>query len=67
MRWLCRLITPPGGIILDPFTGSGSTIVAALAENFRAVGIEQDARFVEIAQARIVGDAPLLNAAGGGR
>jgi site-specific DNA-methyltransferase (adenine-specific) len=61
MRWLCRLITPRGGLVLDPFCGSGSTIVAALAEGFRAIGIEQDSRFVEIAKARIVGDAPLLN------
>ena len=41
MRWLCRLITPPGGVILDPFAGSGSTGVAALAEGFGFVGCEQ--------------------------
>lgn len=41
MRWLCRLITPPGGVVLDPFAGSGSTGVAALAEGFRFVGCEQ--------------------------
>jgi hypothetical protein len=40
MRWLCRLITPPGGVVLDPFTGSGSTGVAAVTEGFRFVGID---------------------------
>lgn len=42
MRWLCRLITPPGGIVLDMFTGSGSTAVAALAEGFSFIGSELD-------------------------
>ena len=41
MRWLCRLITPPGGTVLDLFTGSGSTGVAALREGFAFVGIER--------------------------
>jgi site-specific DNA-methyltransferase (adenine-specific) len=41
MRWLCRLITPPGGVVLDPFAGSGSTGVAALAEGFQFIGCEQ--------------------------
>ena len=53
MRYLCRLITPPGGTILDPFTGSGSTGKAAVLEGFRFVGIEQDADYVTIAEARI--------------
>jgi site-specific DNA-methyltransferase (adenine-specific) len=53
MRWLCRLITPPNGLILDPFMGSGSTGMAAVLENFRFVGIEQDAEYVEIARRRI--------------
>lgn len=55
MAWLCRLVTPPGGLILDPFMGSGSTGIAALAEGFRFVGIEIDAEYVAIAQQRIVG------------
>ena len=42
MRWLARLITPPGGLILDPFAGSGSTGIAAIAEGFRAILIEAD-------------------------
>jgi site-specific DNA-methyltransferase (adenine-specific) len=53
MRYLCRLITPPGGVILDPFTGSGSTGKAAVLEGFRFVGIEQDADYADIARARI--------------
>jgi site-specific DNA-methyltransferase (adenine-specific) len=53
MRYLCRLVTPPGGVILDPFTGSGSTGKAAMLESFRFLGIEREAAYVEIAQARI--------------
>lgn len=53
MQWLCRLVTPPNGIVLDPFTGSGTTGVAALREKFRFVGIEREAQYVEIARARI--------------
>lgn len=61
MGWLCRLVTPPGGLVLDPFAGSGSTLIAALREGFDCIGIERDAEYVEIARARIQGDAPLLN------
>jgi site-specific DNA-methyltransferase (adenine-specific) len=53
MRYLARLITPRGGIILDPFAGSGSTGKAALLEGFRFIGIEQDVRYAAIARARI--------------
>nr|MBP7651411.1 site-specific DNA-methyltransferase [Phenylobacterium sp.] len=53
MRWLCRLVTPPGGLILDPFTGSGSTGVAAILEGFRYLGIEREPEYVAIAEARI--------------
>ena len=60
MRWLCRLVTPKGGTILDPFTGSGSTGVAAMREGFEFIGIEREAEYVEIARARIYGDAPLF-------
>lgn len=45
MRWLVRLVTPPGGLILDPFAGSGSTGIAAIAEGFRAVLIEADPEY----------------------
>jgi DNA modification methylase len=53
MRYLCRLITPPGGTILDPFTGSGSTGKAATLEGFNFIGIELDPEYITIAQARI--------------
>jgi site-specific DNA-methyltransferase (adenine-specific) len=42
MRYLCRLVTPPGGVVVDPFAGSGSTGKAARAEGFDFIGIEQD-------------------------
>lgn len=53
MRHLVRLITPPGGTVLDCFAGSGSTGVAAIAEGMRFIGIEREAEYVEIARARI--------------
>ncbi len=61
MRWLCRLITPPGGTVLDPFMGSGSTLKAAELEGFSAIGIELDADYIEIARRRIASDAPLFS------
>lgn len=53
MRWLVRLVTPPGGVVLDPFAGSGTTGVAALAERMRFVGIERDPGFAAFARRRI--------------
>jgi hypothetical protein len=53
MAYLCRLVTPPGGVVLDPFMGSGSTGKAALREGFHFVGIEREAEYLRIAQARI--------------
>ncbi len=53
MEYLCRLITPPGGVILDPFMGSGTTGIAALRLGFEFVGIELSEEYVEIATARI--------------
>jgi hypothetical protein len=53
MRYLCRLVTPSGGTILDPFCGSGSTGVAALQEGFNFIGIEKEAEYAEIALARL--------------
>ncbi len=55
MRWLCRLVTPPGGLVLDPFTGSGSTGIAAMSEGLRFLGIEREAEYVELARRRIAG------------
>ena len=57
MAYLCRLVTPPGGIVLDPFMGSGSTGKAAMREGFRFTGIEMDPDYFEIAKARIKHEA----------
>ena len=53
MRWLLRLVTPPGGTVLDPFAGSGSTGVAAALEGFDFIGMEQEAEFAATARERI--------------
>ncbi|MBI3936729.1 MAG: site-specific DNA-methyltransferase [Betaproteobacteria bacterium] len=53
MRWLVRLVTPPGGLVLDPFMGSGSTGKACSIEGFRFLGIEREAEYVELSRARI--------------
>ena len=53
MKYLCRLITPKGGTVLDPFMGSGSTGMAANEENFECVGIEKEEEYFNIASARI--------------
>jgi site-specific DNA-methyltransferase (adenine-specific) len=53
MSYLCRLITPPNGIILDPFMGSGSTGKACIREGFSFVGIDKDAESVVIAEKRV--------------
>ena len=53
MRYLCRLITPPNGIVLDPFMGSGSTGKGAILEGFDFIGMELDPEYIEIAKARI--------------
>lgn len=54
MRYLCRLVTPPGGVVLDPFMGSGSTGKAALLEGFQFIGIEREPEYLSIAKSRIV-------------
>lgn len=53
MRYLCRLITPPNGIVLDPFMGSGSTGKAAILEGFKFIGMELEEEYYKIAEARI--------------
>jgi len=53
MRYLCKLVTPPDGIVLDPFMGSGSTGKAATLDGFGFIGIEREAEYIAIAEARI--------------
>jgi hypothetical protein len=53
MRWLVRLVTPPGGLIVDPFAGSGTTVEAAVMEGFNVIGIERDPDYLPLIQARI--------------
>jgi site-specific DNA-methyltransferase (adenine-specific) len=53
MRWLVRLVTPPGGVVLDPFMGSGTTGVAAVREGVRFIGCEREPDYLRIAEARI--------------
>ena len=55
MRYLCRLITPKGGTVLDSFMGSGTTGIACKLEGFKFIGIEMDKEYMEIAQKRIAG------------
>lgn len=53
MRYLCRLITPPDGTILEPFAGSGTTLCAAALEGFTSIGIERESEYIEIIKARL--------------
>lgn len=53
MKYLVKLVTPPGGTVLDMFAGSGTTLLAAQLEGFDAVGIEQDAAYVADARRRL--------------
>lgn len=53
MRYLVRLVTPPQGVVLDPFLGSGTTAIAALAEGFAILGMERDPEYLNIARARV--------------
>lgn len=53
MTYLCRLVTPPGGTILDPFMGSGSTGMSALKEGFKFIGIEREKEYFDIAEKRV--------------
>jgi len=53
MRYLCRLVTPPGGLVYDPFTGSGTTLIGAKLEGLQWVGSEMDPDYAEIARLRV--------------
>jgi DNA modification methylase len=69
MRWLVRLVTPPGGHVLDPFAGSGTTAMACLAEGFHATLIEREAEYVADIRRRLAhvsgADTPLFAAGDG--
>jgi DNA modification methylase len=53
MRWLVRLVTPPGGTVLDPFAGSGTTAEACVIEGFRCIAIEREATYLPLIAARL--------------
>ena len=53
IKWLVRLVTPEGGVVLDPFLGSGTTGMASLQQGFRFVGIEAEREWFELASERI--------------
>ena len=53
MEWLVSLIVPPGGVVLDPFAGSGTTLQAALNKGFTPIGIEQDADYIKLIEQRL--------------
>ena len=53
MKWLVRMVTPPGGTVLDPFAGSGTTLEAAMLEGFNVTGIEREADYLPLIRARI--------------
>src|SRR5699024_5625360 len=53
LEWLVELITPPGGVVLDPFAGSGTTLQAALNKGFTPIGIEQDADYIQLIEKRL--------------
>ena len=60
MQYIVRLITPPNGIVLDPFTGSGTILIAAAREGFRYIGIELNEEYIEIAEKRLQAEQPLF-------
>lgn len=63
MRWLVKLVTPPGGVVLDPFMGSGTTGMACRYESRQFIGIEREADYIQIAERRIAAVAPLFGEA----
>ena len=55
LEWLVELITPPGGTVLDPFAGTGTTLQAATNKGFRPIGIEADADYIQLIHRRLEG------------
>ena len=64
MRWLVRMVTPPGGLVADPFAGSGSTLLAAREEGFDALGFEREPAYAAIARGRLGPPDPCAAAEG---
>ena len=62
MQYLCRMVTPPGGTVLDPFMGSGSTGRGAVLEGFNFIGIEMNPEYIDIARARIAASETVVQA-----
>jgi site-specific DNA-methyltransferase (adenine-specific) len=60
MRWLVRLVCPPGGTVIDPFTGSGTTGVACRLEGFGFIGIDIEPAYIDMARQRIAAETPSL-------
>jgi len=60
MQYLVRLVTPPNAIVLDPFAGSGSTLIAAMREGFKYIGIELNEEYIEIVEKRLQSEQPLF-------
>lgn len=60
MRWLVRLVTPPGGTVLEPFAGSGTTLEACVLEGFDVIGVEREQQYAELCVARLA--KPLMPA-----
>ena len=58
MRWLVRLVTPPGGVVLEPFAGSGTTVEACILEGFDCIAIEREADYLPLIEARIARATP---------
>ncbi len=59
MRWLVRLVTPPGGVVLEPFAGSGTTAEACVVEGFRCIAIEREADYLPLITSRLTKPIPL--------
>lgn len=59
MRWLLHLVSPPGAVVLEPFAGSGSTLVAAMGLDLSIVAVEQDPGYCDIIKARVLADVPV--------
>src|SRR5699024_2278313 len=53
LEWLVSLLVPPGGVVLDPFAGAGTTLQAAINKGFRPIGIEQDADYIKLIEKRL--------------